>query len=94
VVLFLVITLVAGVVLVGVVVLVEGVELLPLGVVGDEVGVVTTLEATPKLSPPLLAEFMQGAELSCQQGNIVVGDALILLIRSCGQGRQDKLQTR
>jgi hypothetical protein len=81
---FLVITLVAGVVLVGVVVLVEGVELLPLGVVGDEVGVVTTLEATPKLSPPLLAEFMQAAELSCQQGNIVVGDALILLIRSCG----------
>jgi hypothetical protein len=40
----LVVTLVAGVILVGVVILVGGVELLPLGAVGDEVGV-TSLEA-------------------------------------------------
>jgi hypothetical protein len=41
----LVVTLVAGVILVGVVILVGGVELLPLGAVGDEVGGVTSLEA-------------------------------------------------
>jgi hypothetical protein len=48
VVLLLVVTLVAEVVLFGVVVLVGGVELLPLGVVGDEVGGVATLEAAPR----------------------------------------------
>jgi hypothetical protein len=46
--LLLVVTLVAGVVLDGVVVLVGGVELLPLGAVGDEVGGVTALEAAPR----------------------------------------------
>jgi hypothetical protein len=32
-----------------------GVELLPLRAVGDEVGGVTTLDASPRRSPPLLA---------------------------------------
>jgi hypothetical protein len=41
----------------GVVVLVGGgVELLPLGAVGDEVGGVATLKAVPRRSPPLLME--------------------------------------
>jgi hypothetical protein len=71
------------VVLLCVVILVEGgVELLPLGAVGDEVGGVTALKAAPRWSPPLLAELMQ---LSHQQGDLVVGDALVLLIRSFGQ---------
>jgi hypothetical protein len=36
-----------------------GVELLPLGSVGDEVGGVTTLEAAHRRSPPLLVELVQ-----------------------------------
>jgi hypothetical protein len=47
-VLLLTLALVAGVVPVVVVVLIEGVELLPLGAVGDEVGGVTALEAAPQ----------------------------------------------
>jgi hypothetical protein len=79
----------------GVVVLVRGgVELLPLGAVSDEVGGVATLEATPRRSPPLLVEPVQSSELSRQQGDLVVGNALVLLIRSCTQGRQNKLQSR
>jgi hypothetical protein len=46
-VLLLVVAPVAGVVLVGVVVLVGGVEFLPLEVVGDEVGGVSTLKVAP-----------------------------------------------
>jgi hypothetical protein len=83
VVLLLALALVTGVVLVVVGVLVEGVKLLPLGAVGDEVGGVTTLEATPRRSPPLLVESVQHMELPHQQDNLVVGDALVLLIRSC-----------
>jgi hypothetical protein len=56
----------AIVVLLGVVILVGGVELLPLGAVGDEVGGVTALEVAPRRSPALLAELVQGAELSRQ----------------------------
>jgi hypothetical protein len=67
-----------GVISVGVVILVGGVILLPLGAVGYEVGGVIALEATPRL-PPLLVE------LSCQQDNLVIGDALILFIRSCSK---------
>jgi hypothetical protein len=79
----------------GVVVLVGGgVKLLPLGAVGDEVGGVTALKAAPSRSPPLLAELVQRSELSRQQGDLVVGDALLLLIRSCTHGRQGKLQSR
>jgi hypothetical protein len=71
-VLLLVVTL-AVVVLLGVVVLVGGgVELLPLGAVGDEVGGVAALEATPRRSPSLLAEHVQSLELSRQQSNLVI----------------------
>jgi hypothetical protein len=48
VVLLLVVALVAVVIPVGVVILVGGVELLPLGAISDEVSVVATLEATPR----------------------------------------------
>jgi hypothetical protein len=91
--LLLVVTL-AGVVLLGVVKLVGGgVELLPLGADGDEVGSVTALEAAPRWSPPLLVELKKGSVLPLQQGNLVIGDALVLLIRSCDQIRQGKLQS-
>jgi hypothetical protein len=85
----------AVVILLGVVILVGGgVELLPLEAVSDEVGGVTALEAAPRRSPPLLVKLVQDTELSCQQGDLVVWDALILLIRSCRQGRQSKLLRR
>jgi hypothetical protein len=92
-VLILVVALVTGLILDVVVVLVGGVELLPLGAVGDEVGGVTALKAAPRRPPPLLVELVQGSELSHQQGDLVVENALILLIRSCTQGRQSKLQS-
>jgi hypothetical protein len=92
-VLILVVALVTGLILDVVVVLVGGVKLLPLGAVGDEVGGVTALKAAPRRPPPLLVELVQGSELSHQQGDLVVEDALILLIRSCTQGRQSKLQS-
>jgi hypothetical protein len=83
------------VVLLGVVVLVGGgVELLSLGAVGDEVGGVAALEAVPKRSPPLLTEPVQSSELSHQQSDLIIGDALVLLIRSCTKERQTKLQSR
>jgi hypothetical protein len=63
-VLLLTFALVVGIVPVVVVVLVGGVKLLSLGAVSDEVGGVTALEAAPRLSPPLLAKPVQGAELS------------------------------
>jgi hypothetical protein len=44
----LVVALVAGVIAVGIVILVGGVDLLPLGVVGDEVGGVVALEIAPR----------------------------------------------
>jgi hypothetical protein len=94
VVLLLIVTLVAGVILVVVVVIVGGVELLPLGTVGNEVGGVTALEAAPRWPPLLLMELVQGSELSRQQGDLVIGHALVLLIRNCSQRRQGKLQSR
>jgi hypothetical protein len=60
------------VVLLDVVILVGGVELLPLGAVDDEVGGVTVFEAAPRLSPPQLAELVQGTKLSRQQGDLVI----------------------
>jgi hypothetical protein len=93
-VLLLVVALVAGVIPVVVVILLGGVGLLPLGAVGDEVGGVAALEAAPRRSPPLLAEPVQSSKLSHQQGDLIIGDALVLLIRSCTQGRQGKLQSR
>jgi hypothetical protein len=80
----------AVVVPLGVVVLV-GVELLPLKTIGDEVGGVTALEEALRRSPPLLTELVYGVELSCQQYDLIVWDALVLLIRSCDQRRQSKL---
>jgi hypothetical protein len=59
-------TLVVGVVPIVVVVLIGGVELLPLGAVDGEVGGVTALEAAPRRPPPLLAESVQHAELPRQ----------------------------
>jgi hypothetical protein len=93
VVLLLVVTLVV-VVSLDVVILVGGVKLLPLGAVGDEVGGVTALEAAPRRTPPLLAELVQCIKFSCQQGDLIIWDALVLLIRSCDQRRQSKLQNR
>jgi hypothetical protein len=93
-VLLLVIALVAGVVPVVVVVFVGGVKLLPLRAVGDEVGGVATLEAAPRRPPPLLVESVQRVKLSRQQGDLIIRDALVLLIRSYTQGRQNKLQSR
>jgi hypothetical protein len=93
-VLLLALALVVGVIPIVIVVLVGGVKLLPLGAVGDEVGGVTVLEAAPRRPPPLLAEPMQSSEHSRQQGDLIVGDALVLLIRSCTQGRQSKLQSK
>jgi hypothetical protein len=79
----------------GLVILVEGgVELLPLGAVGDEVGGVVALDAAPRRSPPLLVKHVQSVELSRQQGDLIIEDALVLLIGSCTQGRQNKLQSR
>jgi hypothetical protein len=86
-VLLLVVTFVSIVILVGVVVLV-GVELLPLGAVGNEVSSVTALEVAPRRSPPLLVE------LPCKQRDLIIGDTLVLFIRSCGQRGQGKLQSR
>jgi hypothetical protein len=93
-VLLLAIALITGVIPVVIVVLVEGVEVLPLGAVSDEVGGVTALEAVPQCSLPLLAEPVQGAELSHLQGDLIIGDALVLLIRRCSQRGQGKLQSR
>jgi hypothetical protein len=92
--LLLALTLVARDIPVVVVVLVGGVKLLPLGAVSDEVGGVVALEAAPRRPPLLLAESVQRAEHPRQQGDLVIGDALILLIRSCTQGRQSKLEIR
>jgi hypothetical protein len=88
-VLLLVVTLVAGVVPVGVVVLVGGVELLPLGAVGDEVVGAAALEAAPGWPPPLLAELMQGTEVSCHQGNLIVG--MLSYCSSEAAARDDKV---
>jgi hypothetical protein len=87
-VLLLALALVAGVISVVLVVLIGGgVELLPLGAVGDEVGGVAALEATPRRPPPCLVELVQRAELPHQQDDLIIGNALVLLIRSCTQGR-------
>jgi hypothetical protein len=91
VILLLVVAFVAISVPVGVVVLVGGVKLLPLVTVNDEVGGVATLKAALGWSPPLLVELMQGVKLPCQQGNLVIRDALVLLIRSCSQRRWDSV---
>jgi hypothetical protein len=93
-VLLLALALVAGVIPVFIVILMGGVELLPLEAVGDEMGGVTALKAAHRRPSPLLTEYVQSSELSRQQGDLIIGDALILLIRSYTQGRQNKLQSR
>jgi hypothetical protein len=87
VVLLLLVALIVGVipVIIVVVVLVGGVVFLPLGAVGDEMGDVVALEAAPRWSHPLLAELMQGSQLSHQQDDLVIRDALVLLIRNYSQ---------
>jgi hypothetical protein len=63
VVLILALALVAEVVPVVLVILIGGVKLLPLGLIGDEVGGVAALEAAPRRPPLLLAESVQRVEL-------------------------------
>jgi hypothetical protein len=87
--LLLVVILVVVVVFVGVIIL------LRLGAVDDEVGGVTALESAPGVpgaSSPLLLKLVHCLKFPCKQGNLVVGNALILLIRSCSKRRQSKHQ--
>jgi hypothetical protein len=73
------------------------VVLLPLGAVGDEVGGVTALKAAPGVlgaSSPLLLKLVHRPNFSYKQGNLVVGNALVLLIESYNKRRQSKLQRR
>jgi hypothetical protein len=89
--LLLIVVLVAVVILVGVVIL------LPLGAVNDEVGGVITLEAAPGVSgasSPLLLKLVHRTSSPTKQHNLVIENALILLIRSCSKRRQSKLQGR
>jgi hypothetical protein len=84
----------AVVVILGVVVLVRGgATLLPLGEVGDEVSDVTALKTAPRLSLPLLAKLVQGMKLSHQHDDLIIRDALVLLIRSYDQRGHDKLRS-
>jgi hypothetical protein len=91
-VLLLALALVARVVLVVIVVLVGGVELLPLGAVSDEVDGVATLKTAPRWSPPLLAEYVQGAELSRQQGDLIIG--MLLYFSSEAATKEDKANSK
>jgi hypothetical protein len=91
-VLLLALALVARVVLVVIVVLVGGVELLPLGAVSDEVDGVTTLKTAPQWSPPLLAEYVQGAELSHQQGDLII--EMLLYFSSEAAAKEDKANSK
>jgi hypothetical protein len=61
-----VILLLALALVVGVIPVVGGVKLLPLGAVGDEVGGVIALKAAPRRPPPLLEEPVRCAKLSRQ----------------------------
>jgi hypothetical protein len=75
------------VVLVNVVIHVGVVVLLPLGEVSNEVGGVTTLEAAPGVSSPLLLKLVHCLKFPCNQDNLIVRNALILLIGSCSKRR-------
>jgi hypothetical protein len=80
-----------GVILIVVVTLVVVDILLPLGVVGDEVGGVTTLEVVPGVSgvsSPLLLRLVHHPKFPCKQSNLTVENALVLLIKSAA--RADK----
>jgi hypothetical protein len=74
------------VVLIVVVILVGVVILLPLGAVGDEVGSVAALKVAMRVSgvsSPLLLKLVHHPKFCCKQDNLIVGNALILLIESC-----------
>jgi hypothetical protein len=89
----LIVILVAVVILVAIVILVGVVVLLPLGAVGDNVGGVTTVEAAPgvsRVSSPLLPKLVHRPKFSWKQGNIVIGNALVLLNGNYNKGRQRK----
>jgi hypothetical protein len=91
VILLLVVIFVAVVIDVGLVVL------LPLGAVGDEVGGVAALEAAigvKGVSSPLLLKLVHHSKFPCKQGNLIIENDLILLIRSYNKRRQSKLQRR
>jgi hypothetical protein len=95
--LLLVVVLVVVLVLVDVVVLVRVVVLLTLGEIGDEVGGITAPEAAlcvSGVSSPLLSKLVHCLKFPCNQGNLVVGNALILLTGSYSKRRQNKLQRR
>jgi hypothetical protein len=90
-------TLLLVFVLVAIAVLVDVVIFLPLRVADDEVGGVATLEEAPEVleaSSPLLPKLVHHLKFPCKQGNLIVGNAVILLIGSCSKRRQSKLQKR
>jgi hypothetical protein len=89
--LLLVVVLVVVVILVGVVIL------LPLRAVGDEVGGVAALEIALRVlgvPSPLLLKLVHCPKFPFKQSNLIVGNALVLLIGSCSKRRQTKLQRR
>jgi hypothetical protein len=75
------------VILVGVVVSFGVVVLLSHGTVDDEVGGVAALEAALRVSSPLLLKLMHRPKFHCMQANLVVRNALLLLIGSCSKRR-------
>jgi hypothetical protein len=93
VILLLVVDIIDVVILIGLFILVGVVVLLPLRAVDDEVSGVTALEAAPRVlgaSPPLLPKHEHRPKFPCKQGNLIIRNALILLIRSCRKRRQSK----
>jgi hypothetical protein len=77
------------------VVLIAVVVLLPFGAVGDELGCVATLEiatGVSGVSSPLLLKLVHRSKFPYKQGNLVVRNALVLLIRRYSKRRQSKLQ--
>jgi hypothetical protein len=85
------------VVLVVVDVIVEVVVLLPLRAVSDKVGGVTTFEIALRvssISSPLLSKVVHHTNFPYKQGNLIIGNALVLLIGSCSERRQTKIQRK
>jgi hypothetical protein len=76
-----------------VVILIGVIILLPLGEANDEVGGVAALKVAPGVSgpSPLLLKLVHRPKFSCKQDNLIVGNALILLIESYSKRRQSKL---
>ena len=77
-----------------VVVTVPGLLLL-LGTISDDVSRVTALEAGSSItSSSLLPVVVELPELPCEQGQLLVRNALHLFNGSCNKRRQSKLQRR